>query len=146
MGSEVVKRVAKDGSQRGLHMQGKKTRRTELLEEIQAAVERDTGIKNWDPVVQMSVVAARAFTGYPAVDEQGNPIIDGETGKQVMVPPDATLAVAAAAKVAPFLHQHLRPKEVGEDTGAGNDPNETRDKVLAAFESMGVKRKEDRGE
>lgn len=135
---EVAKRVAKDGTQRGLHARGKKHRRTLLLEEIQAAVERDTGIKNWDPVVQMAVTAARAWQGYPATDDQGRPIIDEATGEQVMVPPDPALATAAAAKVAPYLHQTLKPKEVGDDDGDQKDPEDKRDEILARLEGMGV--------
>lgn len=139
---EVVKRVAKDGTQRGLHMKGKKTRLTQLQEECQAAVEAATGMRNWDPVVMLAVISAKAFAGYPAVDEDGNPVMDGDTGRQVMVPPDPVLASAVAAKAAPYLHQHLKPKEVGDDKDE-DDPNETRDKVLAAFENMGVPVKRD---
>uniref|UniRef100_A0AAU7VGB3 Terminase small subunit n=1 Tax=Dinoroseobacter phage vB_DshS_R26L TaxID=3161158 RepID=A0AAU7VGB3_9CAUD len=140
-GTEIVeskKRVAADGTQRGLKRKGSKNKVTQLIENIQAAVERDTGIRDWDPVVQMGVVAARAFSGYPATDDEGKPILD-EDGNQVMVPPDPALAVAAAAKVAPYVHQQLRPREVGEDDGADTDPDEKRDRVLAAFENMGVK-------
>jgi len=135
---ESKKRVAADGTQRGLARKGSKNKVTQLLEDIQSAVERDTGIKEWDPVVQMAVVAARAFSGYPATDDEGNPVIDTETGRQVMVPPDPALATAAAAKVAPYIHQQLRPKERGDEESDRDDPSEKRDKVLAAFESMGV--------
>ena len=136
----VPKRVAKDGSQRGIAKKGKKHRHTILMEQIAEAVERDTGIKNWDPVVQMAVVAARAFSGYPATDAEGNPIMDTETGQPMMVPPDPALAVAAAAKVAPYLHQQMRPRDADAESGAGvTDPDETKDKVLSAFENMGVK-------
>lgn len=140
----VPKRVAKDGSQRGIAKKGKKHRHTILMEQIAEAVERDTGIKNWDPVVQMAVVAARAFGGYPATDAEGNPIMDTETGQPMMVPPDPALAVAAAAKVAPYLHQQMRPRDADAESGAGvTDPDETKDKVLSAFENMGVKVKRD---
>lgn len=136
--------VAKDGTRRGIAKRGKKHRHTILMENIAAAVERDTGIKDWDPVVQMAVVAARAFGGYPATDEQGRPVIDEETGQQLMVPPDPALAVAAAAKVAPYLHQQMRPRDADAESGAGvTDPDETKDKVLSAFENMGVKVKRD---
>lgn len=148
-GTEVTitspKRVAADGTQRGMKRKGSKNRATILMENIAEAVERDTGIKDWDPIVQMSVVAARAFTGYPAVDEKGHPVMEekfDEQGnvsfRQVMVPPDPTLAVAAAAKVAPYLHQQLRPRDVVEEGEGAKDPDETRDKVLSAFENMGV--------
>lgn len=137
-GSENLPQVAKDGSRRGIAKRGKKHRHTILLEEIQAAVERDTGIKNWDPVVQMAVTAARAWNGYPATDEDGNPVIDEATGKQVMVPPDMALATAAAAKVAPYLHQTLKQKELSDDADEQSDPEDKRDAVLARLESMGV--------
>ncbi|UXO93810.1 hypothetical protein Pan1_95 [Pseudanabaena phage Pan1] len=130
--------MAADGTQRGLARRGSKNKRTLLLEAIQEAVERDSGVKNWDPVVMMSVVAARAFHGYPATDEEGRPILD-EKGQQVMVPPDPALAVAAAAKVAPYIHSQLRPREDGDDGDSDRDPSEVRDKVLTAFENMGVK-------
>jgi len=157
----VPKRVAKDGSKRGIGNKGKKQRHTILLENIAEAVERDTGIKDWDPVVQMAVVAARAFTGYPAVDERGQPVLEqaiDEAGNprvdddgnplflQVMVPPDPTLAVAAAAKVAPYLHQQMRPRDVAEEGEGAKDPDETKDKVLSAFENMGVKVEREEGE
>tara|TARA_R100001086_G_scaffold248067_1_gene184021 strand:+ start:504 stop:965 length:462 start_codon:yes stop_codon:yes gene_type:complete len=139
---KVTKRVAKDGSQRGLHKRPK--RHDALMADIRAAVERDTGIVDWDPVVMMSIIAARAFCGYPAVDENGNPIIDSETGTQVMVPPDFALATAAAAKVAPYVHSQLRPKDPAEEE---KDPQgeaaEKRERILAAFEKMGVEVKRD---
>lgn len=138
-GEKVVKRVAKDGTKRGLHMQGRKKASTTLMERCQAAIEAQTGIQNWDPVVMMAMISAQALTGYPAVDEEGQPIIDTETGKQVMVPPDRALAVATAAKVAPYLHSQLRPKDAEGEGDKGTDPDETKDKVLAAFENMGVK-------
>lgn len=135
---ESKKRVAADGTQRGLARKGSKNKVTQLIETIQVAVERDTGIKEWDPVVQMAVVAARAFHGYPATDEEGRPILD-EQGNQVIIPPDPALATAAAAKVAPYIHQQLRPKEFGDDETNRTDPDEKRDQVLSAFENMGVK-------
>lgn len=136
--SKVVKRVAKDGTQRGLHMIGRKPATTRLIERIQEAVQRDSGLQNWDPVVMMAVVAARAFQGYPATDNDGRPILN-ERGEQVMVPPDPTLAVAAAAKVAPYVHSQLRPKDDEGDDSGRDDLSETKEKVLAAFENMGVK-------
>lgn len=138
MGQDIEKRVASDGTQRGLHRKGSKNRRTELMEACQAAVERDTGIKNWDPVVMLAVISARAFNGYPATDEDGNPVLDPETGKQVMVPPDPVLASAVAAKAAPYLHQHLRPKDVGDDGDEQTDPDDKRDAILQRLEAMGV--------
>lgn len=135
--SKVVKRVAKDGTQRGLHMRGRKPATTKLIERIQDAVQRDTGISDWDPVVMMAVVAARAFTGYPATDDDGRPIID-EQGNPVMVPPDQTLAVAAAAKVAPYVHSQLRPKEADSDDGQGDDLQQAKDEVVEALEKMGI--------
>lgn len=130
--------MARDGTQRGFNRRGTKNKRTMLLEAIQHAVERDSGVRDWDPVVMMSVVAARAFAGYPATDNEGRPILD-EKGQQVMVPPDPALAVAAAAKVAPYVHSQLRPREDGDDADSDNDPGEIRERVLTAFENMGVK-------
>lgn len=140
--TEVVesrKIVAVDGTLRGLKRKGSKNRRTQLIEECQAAVERDTGMKNWDPVVMLAVISARAFSGYGATDENGNPILDTETGRQVMIPPNPELAAAVAAKAAPYLHQHLRPKEVDGEGDDEKDPGEVKERVLQAFENMGVK-------
>jgi len=140
MGNEVEKRVAKDGSKRGLSKRGKKHKHTILLENIKEAVERDTGIKDWDPVVQMAVVAARALSGYPATDPNGNPVLN-EDGTQVMVPPDYTLATAAAAKVAPYVHQHLRPKDV-EDASANDGAVDARQKAIEMARSLGLPTKQ----
>lgn len=133
---EIEKRVARDGTQRGLHSKGKKHRRTELLEAIREAVERDTGLRDWDPVVQMSVIAARAFMGYPATDEDGRPILD-QNGKQVIIPPDFALATAAAAKVAPYLHQQLRPKDADSEEDA-DGPVDARTRAIEMARALGL--------
>lgn len=140
---EIVsfKRVAADGTQRGLKRKGSKNKVTQLIENIQDAIERDTGVKDWDPVVMMAVIAARAHVGYLATDENNNPILDAD-GNQVVIPPNPELAIVAGAKVAPYVHQQLRPKEVSDEKEEA-DVNETRDKVLNAFEAMGVEIKED---
>lgn len=139
---EVVKRVAKDGTQRGLKRLGSKNKRTQLREEVQAAVERVTGTKNWDPVVMMAIIAEQARTGYPEVDENGNPVLDAD-GNQVMVPPDRALAAATAAKVAPYLHHTIRPKEAEDDDDRNDDPEDDRESMIAALIGMGVKLKDD---
>ena len=134
---KVLKRVAKDGTKRGLHMQGRKKPETLLIQKIQDAIVKDTGIVDWHPVVHMAVVSARAYSGYPAVDEEGRAILDGD-GNQVMVPPDMALSVAAAAKVAPYVSAQIRPKDdVSEDKNE-NDPDETREQIIAALDNMGV--------
>lgn len=137
---EIVspKRVAADGTQRGLHRKGKKSRHTQLMEDVQRAVEAQTGTVNWDPVVMMAVVAEQARVGYPAVDEEGRPVIDEVTGKQLMVPPDNNLAVAAAAKVAPYLHQQLRPKDMADGDDAATDPEDKKEEFLNRLAAMGV--------
>lgn len=136
---ESKKRVAADGTQRGLHRKGQKAKKTTLLENIQKAIVADhDGDPNWDPVVMMAVIASRAHTGYPAVDDKGQAIVNEETGEQVMVPPNPELALVASAKVAPFLHGHVRPKEPGDDDENDRDPDDKKDLVLAALENMGV--------
>jgi hypothetical protein len=130
-------RVAKDGSQRGLSRRKKVKER--LIDRIQAAIVADGGPPNWDPVVMMAVIATRAWNGYPAVDDNGAPILDAETGIQLMVPPNPELAAAVGAKVAPYLHGHVKPKEPGEDDDSTPDPDDKKDQVLAALENMGVK-------
>jgi len=129
-------KVAKDGSQRGLKRRKKVKER--LMDKIKAAVLADTGIVDWDPVVMMAVIAGRAFAGYPAVDDSGNPIIDEDTGRQLMVPPNPELAAAVGAKVAPFLYPHIRPKEVDPDDDRNVDPDDKKDQILSALENMGV--------
>jgi len=130
------KRVAKDGSKRGLSR--RKHVKEQLLDTIRAAIVADGGGDGWDPVVMMSVIAHRAFSGYPAVDDNGNPVIDEVTGVQLMVPPNPELALVAGAKVAPFLHGHVKPREIGDDD-RGGDPDEKKELVLTALENMGVK-------
>lgn len=136
---QSTKVVAADGTLRGLRRTQSKNKRAQLIEECQKAVERDTGMKNWDPVVMLAVISARAFSGYPATDENGTPILDAETGNPIMVPPNPELAAAVAAKAAPYLHSHLRPKEVDPDKDEDKDPGEVKERVLQAFENMGVK-------
>jgi len=136
MGEEIVKRVAADGTQRGLHRRGSKNRSTELLETMQSDAHKLFGIDNHDPVRAMNIVGMMAWQGYPAVDKDGRPIID-EDGNQVMVPPDHTLALAAFAKVAPYVRSQLRPKDEEPDND-DDDPNEDREELLGVLESMGV--------
>lgn len=131
------KRVAKDGSKRGLSR--RKKVKEQLLDTIRAAIVADGGGEGWDPVVMMSVIAHRAFSGYPAVDDDGNPVIDEVTGAQLMVPPNPELALVAGAKVAPFLHGHVKPREAGDEDNRGGDPEEKKELVLTALENMGVK-------
>ena len=100
----------------------KRKKRTILIRDIKKAVEADTGIMDWDPVVMMAVIAARAFSGRAAIDDNGNPIID-ENGDAVFMPPDLDLAVAAAAKVAPYLHQPLKAKEPNDSGESFNKIN-----------------------
>lgn len=143
---ESKKRVAADGSQRGLKRLGSKNRRTKLIEQIQEAVKKQTGVVNWDPLVMMSIIAVRAATGYEMTDDKGDTVLDGD-GKPVMVPPDLPLAVAASAKVAPYVHQQLRPKDTDPDDSEEETLEEKKERILTAFESIGVKvkRKEEEG-
>lgn len=133
------KRVAADGTQRGLHRKGQKSKATSLLEQCQAEALKRHKIENWDPVVMLTIIGNEAYMGYPAVDDDGNPVIDEVTGKQVMVPPNKEFAAAVFAKAAPFLHGHVKPKEHGDDDERGGDPEALRDEALAALENMGVK-------
>lgn len=135
MAKDVVKRVAKDGTQRGLFPKVHKRRL--LMSRIKDAVERDTGIKNWDPVIMLSIIAARSFTGYPEVDHEGHPVLD-EKGHQVIVPPDYAMAAAAAAKVTPYLHSQLRPKDPESEDDKSDIHAERRERILASFERMGL--------
>lgn len=134
------KRVAKDGSQRGLKRKGSKNKLTILQENIAAAITKEGGHgESWDEVVVLNVIAYRALNGYGATDGKGNPVLDLETGLQIQVPPDLALAAATLAKAAPFTHQHLKPRESGEEYEADRDPDEKKEQILAALENMGVK-------
>jgi len=143
-GNEVTvtssKRVAADGSQRGLTRKGSKNKLTLLQENIAAAITREGGHgESWDEVVMLNVIAYRLMNGYGATDDKGMPIIDVETGSQVMVPPDLPAAAATLAKAAPYTHQHLKPRESDADDETQTDPNEEKEQFLTALENMGVK-------
>jgi len=136
---ESKKRVAADGTQRGLRRKQGKLKKDQLIDQIQAAIVADhNGDPGWDPVVMMAVIASRAHTGYPAVDDKGMPIIDEATGIQVMVPPNPELALVAAGKVAPFVHGHVKPKEPGEDDDKNGDPGEKEELLRGLLGNMGV--------
>ncbi|ARB06069.1 hypothetical protein FDH38_gp015 [Dinoroseobacter phage vB_DshS-R5C] len=137
MGEQIVKRVAADGTQRGLKRRGSKNRATELLEQMQEDAHRLFGIDNHDPVRAMNLVGMMAWQGYPATDNEGRPVLD-ENGDQVMIPPDHQLALAAFAKVAPYVRSQLRPKDEEADNN-DDDPSEDREELLGVLESMGVK-------
>jgi len=87
----------------------------------------------------LNVIAYRLMNGYGATDDKGMPIIDVETGSQVMVPPDLPAAAATLAKAAPYTHQHLKPRESDADDETQTDPNEEKEQFLTALENMGVK-------
>lgn len=129
-------RVAKDGTRRGL--QRRKAVKEVLIDKIQAAVLADTGIADWDPVVMMAVIASRADQGYPALDSNGNSILD-QDGNPVMIPPNPELAAAVAAKVAPYLHGHVKPREIAEDDNRAGDPEDKKELLRGLLDNMGVK-------
>ena len=102
MSKQVAKRTARDGTQRGMKRKGSKNRATILLEQMQSFAEEKYGIRNWDPVVQMGVIAMEAGRHTPAMDEDGKFVLD-EEGNVLMTPPDKALELAALAKVAPYI-------------------------------------------
>ncbi len=142
--SQALKRVASDGTQRGIASLGKKNKVKKLIIAMREAVEKDTGIKNWDPMVQLAVISARAFQGYPATDPTGKAILD-ENKEQVYITPDPELAAATAAKIAPYVYQALRPKDAVDDSKAGTDPEDKKQAIIAAMQSMGVPIENDEG-
>ena len=136
MGEEIAKRVAKDGTQRGM-TQGSK-RRESLTQQIKDAVYKDSGIRDWDPIVMLSIIAARSYTGFPAVDHDGRAILD-EDGRQVIIPPDYAMSAAASSKVAPYIHSILRPKDVAaEEQDQSSAMAERRERIAQAFNKMGI--------
>lgn len=137
MAKDVALRVAKDGTQRGMNQKPHKRRL--LMARIKDAVERDTGIKDWDPVIMLAIIAARSYSGYPEVDMKGNPVIDSETGLQLIIPPDFAMAAAASAKVAPYVHSQLRPKDPDADDDKSDVAEEMRERIAATFERRGIK-------
>lgn len=109
-------------------------KQTDLLTlDVQAAVEKETGLKNYDPVVLMAVSSVKALMGYPAVDENGRPIID-EQGNEVRVLPDLEAASRMAARVAPYLHGHKKYSERVAET----PQDESELKVLSLLAKMGM--------
>lgn len=136
MAEKVPKRIAKDGTQRGLQRKGSKNKATLLLESMKEDAKVLFGIQGFDPVRQMNLIGLMAYNGYPATDDQGNPILD-EYGKQVMVPPDHGLALAAFAKVSPYVQSQLRPKDA-QDEDQGDDPERDKEEMVAALKALGA--------
>lgn len=134
---ESKKRIAVDGSQRGLHRKGMKSKVTTLMEQCQAAVEQRSGTKNWDPVVMLAIIADEAYNGYAETDANGNAILN-EDGFPLIVPPNREFAAAVLARAAPYLHGHVKPKEVGDEDTRGGDPEEKEELLRALLDNMGV--------
>ena len=81
--------LAKDGSKRG-RRKGAGSKSGRLLADAQDRICRKFGIKNWDPVIMLMMIAA---------DETN----------------DKALRVSAASKAAPYVHSTLRQIEVKGD-------------------------------
>lgn len=81
--------VAKDGSKRG-RRKGAGSKASRLLADAQDKINRKFGIKNWDPVIMLMMIAA---------DETN----------------DKSLRVSAAGKAAPYVHSTLKQIEVKGD-------------------------------
>lgn len=117
-GTEIVvtstKSVAADGSLRGLTKRNKKNRASLLLDDMQKQVKIKYGIKNFDPVVMLTLIGMEALQ--PTTIEVEDD--DGVTHTEVL-PPDRALAVSAFAKAAPYVRSTLRQIEV---TGADDGP------------------------
>lgn len=138
MGNEIIKvqkRVAADGTQRGLHRK-QKNKAVKLLEDMQADAKEMFGIDGYDPVRALNVIGLQAWHGMPAVDENGNPIID-EDGNPVRVPPDLTLAVAAFAKVAPYVRSQLRPVDPESEDGS-NPMIDAKQRAIELAQKLGL--------
>lgn len=108
-----TKRVAADGTKRGLHKAGSKNRATILLEECQKEIEKRYGIKNYDPVKMLMLIAVDVSEDRVKVDDKGRPMLD-EDGNPIIIAADRTLAVNAAAKAAPYVRSQLKQIEVSE--------------------------------
>jgi len=139
------KATAKDGSRRGVGNLGRTQKHGKLMERIRDEVYKATGMRDYDPLVMLATISAKAYTGYPAVDHIGTPILD-EFGNQVMIPPNHELAAATAARLAPFVHRTLKPKEEEPDDPKTKDLQEAKERVLEAFRGLGVKIVEDETE
>lgn len=133
---ESKKRVAADGTQRGLKRAGSKNKATLLLEQMQQDAADLFGIQDYDPVRAMNVVGLMAWQGYPAVDDKGQPIMDSD-GNPVIVPPDHGLALAAFAKVAPYVRSQLRPVDSADDN-ADAGPLDARQKAIELAQALGL--------
>lgn len=102
------KKLAKDGTRRGLSRKGTKNKATLLLEDMQRQVEDKFGVKNFDPVVMLALIGMEAL----------QPVVIEEDGQKVVLPPDRALAVNAFGRAAPYVRSQLKAVELtGEDGG-----------------------------
>ena len=111
------------------------TDKRQLMSRIDQEVEAATGIKDWDPIVMMAVIAAKAFNGYYAVDDEGNPVTD-EDGNQEYIAPDYTLAASVGSKIAPYIHAQFKTIERKE--GEKKEDSNARSQAEAIARRLGL--------
>lgn len=104
-----AKKVAKDGSKRGLKRKGSKNKATLLLEQMQHEVQEKYGIRNFDPVVMLALIGCEALEARWIEEEN-------DEGKKVkiLIPPDRALAVNAFGKAAPYVRSTLKQIELSD--------------------------------
>lgn len=108
-----------------------------LLNQCRRAVEADTGAGDWDPVVMLAMISARAMQGYPLLDESGQPVLD-EYGDPAHAAPDLKLAAWCAARLIGCFHPQVRSIEEPPEADARLSPTEARERVVRLLSDLGV--------
>ena len=125
-------RLAKDGTRRGIAKTGSKNRATQLLEMMQEQIEAKYGLKNFDPVVMLTMIGVEASEPRPVVDHKGRQVYITKKNEEgfeervlddegdyipMMTTPDLNLATTALGKAAPYVRSTLKQIELtdGED-------------------------------
>lgn len=116
---------------------GRPATRVEVLRSrIRQDAETLFGIADHDPVRAMNTLGLMAWQGYDAVDDAGAAILD-EDGRPVRVLPDPALALAAFAKVAPYVRSSLHPVRDAPEPDA-RSVGDARQKAAELAERLGL--------
>lgn len=118
------RRVARDGSQRGLNKNPSKTRTSKLLVQMQKEVKKQCDKENFDPVVGLAIIGARLM------DERW--VTDSVSGQRRLIPADYELAIAALKSAAPYVHAQIRAVEI-----SGPDGGPVQHETVGAKEKLG---------
>ena len=96
--------------------------KAELMARIQETVERETGLSNWDPVLQMAIYAAEQQKIFDQVRK-------GDMGIKNMRLLDQSGAITCAKEVAQYVHAKRKAIEI-----SGNDQSPVVFKIIGLEE------------